>query len=77
MKYIFIILSFFYISLLYISPLSAQVNITGNQTAAALAQKLAGSGVTVSNPVLTCPAVANGIFSVVSSNLGLDSGIIL
>ena len=56
---------------------TAQINIIGSQTAAALAQKLAGSGVTISNPTLNCPAQANGIFNVVSSNLGLDSGIIL
>lgn len=55
----------------------AQVNITSNQTAAVLSQKLAGNGITISNPVLNCPSAANGVFDVVSSNLGLDSGIIL
>jgi gliding motility-associated-like protein len=55
----------------------AQINIAPSQTAAALAQKLAGEGVNISNATLTCPAVANGLFHVVSSNLGLDSGIVL
>ena len=57
----------------------SQVNITPSQTAYALVQKLvAGSNnIVVSNPILTCPSVSNGIFTVVSSNLGIDSGIIL
>ena len=55
----------------------AQVNVTPNQTALALAQKLAGPGITILNPTLTCAANANGNFSVVSSNLGIDSGIVL
>ncbi|MEI8278962.1 MAG: choice-of-anchor L domain-containing protein [Bacteroidota bacterium] len=55
----------------------AQVTVNGNQTAVALAQQLVGAGVTVSNPTLTCPTNANGIFHVVTSNLGLDSGIVL
>lgn len=55
----------------------AQVNVTASQTANALAQNLVGAGVTVSNPILNCPSNANGIFTVVTSNLGLDSGIVL
>ncbi len=55
----------------------AQININPNQTALALAQKLSGAGVIITNPTLTCNANANGIFNVVSSNLGIDSGILL
>ncbi|HNB80945.1 MAG TPA: choice-of-anchor L domain-containing protein, partial [Chitinophagaceae bacterium] len=55
----------------------AQITVNGNQTAAILAQKLVGSGVTISNPVLTCDPQGNGTFTVTASNLGLDSGIIL
>ncbi len=55
----------------------AQINIVASQTAAVLSQKLAGQGITIMNPVLNCPSGANGVFDVVSSNLGLDSGIIL
>lgn len=56
---------------------SAQVNIAGNQTATALAQKLVGTGVTISGATLNCAQNANGLFTVVTSNLGLDSGIVL
>ncbi len=55
----------------------SQILVAPGQTAAALAQKLAGQGVTISNATLNCAAQANGFFNVVSSNLGLDSGIVL
>lgn len=60
----------------------AQVAVTANQTAAALAQKLVGTGVIISNATMTCPVDANGIFVVTptpptGTNIGLDSGIIL
>jgi gliding motility-associated-like protein len=55
----------------------AQIIVNSGQTAAVLAQKLTGEGVTVSNAVLHCTPLAEGIFSVVNSNLGLDSGIVL
>lgn len=58
-------------------PVQAQVFITANQTATALAQRLAGPGITITNANLTCASGANGIFAVQSSNLGLDSGIVL
>jgi len=57
--------------------LPAQVQINPNQTASAMAQHLAGPGVIVTNPVLTCAAGANGRFVTQNSNLGLDSGIVL
>lgn len=69
--------SFFTVLLFANQIASAQVNVTSGQTAAAMAQKLAGPGITIQNPVLTCPAIANGVFNVVSSNLGIDSGIVL
>jgi hypothetical protein len=55
----------------------SQVNITPNVTAAQLLSYITGPNVTVSNPVLTCPPPASGLFNVVTSNLGLDSGIVL
>lgn len=64
-------------ALCYNHALQAQVNITANQTAAYLAQRLAGPGITITNASLTCASGANGTFAVQSSNLGLDSGIIL
>lgn len=68
---------------LYLAPLlmlsattSAQIVVTPNQTAAILATKLVGPGVTMFNPVLTCAGVANGTF-IGTSSLSFDSGIIL
>lgn len=61
----------------YHTGMQAQINITANQAAAVLAQKLAGPGITILNPTLSCPVNANGTFTVTSSNLGLDSGIVL
>ena len=55
----------------------AQISITPNQTATTLIQKLAGQGVSISNATLNCATQANGLFKVVSSNLSLDSGIVL
>ena len=56
---------------------NAQITVTPNQTAAALAQELVGTGVIILNPTMNCPTQANGIFVVTASNLGLDSGVIL
>lgn len=70
-------LSFLMLGLIVSFIGKAQINISGNQTAAVLAQKLVGAGVTISNPILTCNQNSNGTFTVVASNLGLDSGIIL
>lgn len=69
--------SFIYILLAIVGEVNAQINITPSQTAAALAQKLAGTGVTINNATLVCPSNANGIFNIVTSPVGLDSGIIL
>ncbi len=59
------------------APSQAQVTVASSQTALALASKLVGTGVQISGATLTCPTLANGIFTVVTSNLGLDSGIVL
>jgi gliding motility-associated-like protein len=56
---------------------SAQIVITPGQIANVLAQKLVGTGVSVTNPTLSCASGAEGVFTVISSNLGLDSGIVL
>lgn len=55
----------------------AQLNITPNATALQMAQTLAGPGITVLNPVLTCPNNASGLFTAANSNIGLSSGILL
>lgn len=70
---------YFYLSLLVLCApfVHAQITVVPNQTATALAQSLAGASVTVSNATLNCPQVANGLFTVTSSNLGLTNGILL
>lgn len=67
----------FFIALLSIKPINAQISLTDNATASQLIQRILGSGVTYSNPVLNCPGVANALFTTTSSNLGLTGGIVL
>lgn len=55
----------------------AQITCTPNSNAMALAQLLAGNGVTVSNAVLTCPNGAAGTFTTNSCNLLMQQGLIL
>lgn len=56
---------------------AAQLTVTSGRTAAVLAAKLAGPGITISSPVLTCPAVANGTFTSVTTPIVIDSGVLL
>ena len=58
-------------------PAYSQIVVSADQTAAALAQKLAGQGVTISNPTLHCAGRANGLFTVTGSVPGIDSGVLL
>lgn len=79
MRYFF---SFILASLLCFSGVDviAQITINPGQSAAALAQMLAGPGVTISNATLNCATGAEGFFKVVTpANIGpgMDSGIIL
>ncbi len=56
----------------------AQLNVTSNQTAVQLVQKLLGAGVSVSNEVLICDSTQqSGVFTAINTNLGVDSGIVL
>jgi|GEM_PF-872755 len=55
----------------------AQVNITSAVTPAQLVQTIVGGGVTYSNITSVCQPTQWGRFTVTSSNLALDSGIIL
>ena len=64
--------------------LSAQVTVVPTNVAQTLAQTLVGTGVTISNTTLNCGAApqgstnyGSGTFTVTSSNLGMDSGIVL
>ncbi len=55
----------------------AQLRLYPGQTAELLAKTLAGPGIQVLNPVLTCANRANGIFASTNTIIGLDSGIVL
>jgi gliding motility-associated-like protein len=55
----------------------AQMQVTANQTATVLAQRLAGQGITITNASLNCANNANGVFKASSTNLNIDSGIVL
>ena len=57
---------------------SAQIAVTANSNGNALAQYLAGNGVTISNIVINCPTGASGFFSNgQNSSLGMTTGIVL
>ena len=56
----------------------AQLVLSANKTAAILANALAGTGVTIMAPTLTCPGNANAIFwTGAISPLGIPNGIVL
>jgi gliding motility-associated-like protein len=57
--------------------LQAQLSVTSNNSAQQLSQIIVGQGVTVSNAVLNCGQNGSGVFNGSSSNIGLNSGIIL
>jgi len=56
---------------------TAQLTVSPGQPAATLASTLAGPGVTILNPVLTCPTVANGTFTSTGTLLTMGNGIVL
>lgn len=66
-------------------PAAAQLSVTTGLSATALATTLAGPGITISSAVLTCPAIANGTFTVTPGTIvgtgttvfGLGNGILL
>lgn len=61
-----------------LAKLNAQLTVTPNSNPTQLAQVLAGSGVTVSNATINCPAAALGTFSNGNAtNLGLNTGVVL
>ena len=57
--------------------LFSQFTVTQNNSATALAQKLAGPGVVISNATIVCPTAHSGVFGGAPVGLGIDSGIIL
>ena len=56
---------------------NAQLTVTTGYTAAQLVNKLVGAGVITLNPTMTCDTAARGEFNTVTSNLGLECGVIL
>jgi len=56
---------------------NAQLNVTRNTNANALAQQLAGPGITVSNATLKCNANASGTFTGALAATNINAGIIL
>jgi gliding motility-associated-like protein len=61
-----------------ITPSSAQLQVVNSSSATALAQKIAGEGVTISNAVISGGPNARGFFNNSGgTQIGLDSGVIL
>lgn len=56
---------------------SAQLAVTQNANATTLSQLLAGAGVTITNVTKTCDNNGTGTFNNVTSNLGINQGIVL
>jgi hypothetical protein len=54
-----------------------QITVTNSNNASILAQKLVGPGVIISNTTVQCNGNQSGVFVTTSSNLGIDSGIVL
>lgn len=76
----FTLLKIFFIFLqiiAYQNITTAQIQVNTSNNATNLAQALAGSGVEISNAVLTCDQYGSGFFDSNGSNIGLPSGIVL
>ena len=76
MKKIYALYTILVLSVILPITSSAQMTVVPGVTAAVMANKLAGPGVVILNPVLTCISNAYGTFSG-SSTLNFDSGIVL
>ena len=63
------------------STVFGQFTVTSNSNASILAQQLAGSGVTITNPTIVCPTSAGvsfaGTFNNAPAGLGISDGIVL
>ncbi len=76
MRIIFKSIFVLYLSII-VSVCSAQLVVNPSQTAAVLASTLAGPGISVLSPTLTCPALANGTFTATGTPLTMSGGIVL
>jgi gliding motility-associated-like protein len=77
MKIIRNTLAIYLLGMMLPATISAQVNVTSGLTANQLVARLIGENVVAFNAQLNCPSGNSGTFDVVSSNLGLNGGIIL
>ena len=60
------------------TPATAQISVSANKTAALLASTLAGTGVTIISPTLTCNGAANGTYTTGATDpVGIPLGIVL
>lgn len=65
-------------ALLFAAVTNAQLQITTQNNGQALAQRLVGDGVTISNVTLSGDSISTGFFKNISgTNIGIDSGIVL
>ena len=69
--------SFFFFFLLFSPNIFSQLVVTTAQPATVLAATLAGPGVTILSPTLTCQGVANGKFTATGTLLAMSNGIVL
>jgi len=73
-----LIIFFSFTAILYSNNIVAQLVITAENNAQALAQRLVGTGVTISNVTLTGAPYATGFFNNISgTKISIDSGIVL
>src|SRR5436190_20895827 len=78
MRPFFLFIHFIVLVFLTSSYSFGQLQITSDNTATALAQKLVGEGVTISNATITNSPIATCFFkNLGNTNIGMDSGIVL
>ncbi len=78
MNFLKVLLAQIFTLVIFISyNVSGQLVVTPGRTAAILASKLAGPGITITSPILTCGGTANGTFISTATPLTIDSGILL
>lgn len=66
------------LSIIFSGPATAQLQVVSNNNATALAQKIAGEGVTISNAILSGGVNSRGFFiNQGGTSIGLDSGVVL
>lgn len=74
----FIKIPIFFSVIFFYTSLKAQLIITPQSSSVALAQKLVGQGVTISNVTISADIRSTGFFNNISgTSIGLDSGIVL